>query len=76
MRARRGVAGAGEHAGEGLDDGRVELRAGMAAELADREGLPRREAVRGGSEVIASKASATRMTRGPSGIASPARPSG
>ena len=44
-RGMRRLAGAGEHAGEGLDDGRVELRAGVGAELDDREGLPRRPAI-------------------------------
>jgi hypothetical protein len=74
-RGRLADPAAVEHAAQRRDDLGVELRAGVPAQLRDRELPARRLAVRPVG-VIASKASATRMMRDSSGMAPPARPSG
>ena len=66
----------GEVLGQGLDDARVELAAGAAAQLGQRLAGARPARGRAARPVIAAKATETAIIRAPSGIASPARPSG
>src|SRR5687767_13771967 len=75
VRRTRALLHEREEAQQRVHDARVELGAGVAAQLRDRVVQRQRAPVRA-SEVMACSASQARMIREPSGIASPARPSG